>query len=200
MQNEYLHYTEQELLQRLAEGDEIAFTKIFYAYKDKLYSFILHVTGSAAAAEDVLQEVFLKLWRDRNSFSAVDNINAYLFKMAQNHAINGLRRQSRGALILAEIARAETTATANSDDILSGKELRALLQQALDQLPAQQRRVFELSRNQGLKYEEIARELNISVSTVRNHMVQALKAIREFILTAYPIGAVYCALLLIPLA
>lgn len=196
---EYLHYTEKELLSLLAQGDEIAFTKLFYSYKDKLYSFLIHVTGSPDAAQDVLQDVFLKVWKDRQVFVGVDNLNAYLFRMAQNHAINGLRRQSRTALILTEIAR-EERADHTAETILSGKEVQALLQQAVGRLTPQQRQVFELSRNQGLKYEEIAAQLNISVSTVRNHMVQALKQIREYILAAYPIGAVYCALLLIPLA
>ncbi len=187
-------HIEKELLLMLSQGDEIAFTKLFYAYKNKLYSFILQLTGSAAMAEDVVQETFLKVWRNRAAFSALENFNAYLFKIAQNDAINGLRRQSRGYLIMSAIER-EKTDSNDIEDILTGKEMKAVLQQAVDRLPPQQRRVFELSRNEGLKYEEIANQLNISVSTVRNHMVQALKTIREFITSSYPFGIIYCALL-----
>lgn len=194
-------YTEKELLARLSGGDQSAFTQLFYDHKDKLYSYIMHVTGSAAVAEDVLQDVFLKIWVNRSDMAAVDNFGAYLFRMAQNRAINGLRRQSRGALILAEISKdSEASESSTGEDILSGKEVRELLQQALDRLPAQQRRVFEMSRNEGLKYQEIAERLGISPSTVRNHMIQALKSIREFILNTYPLGVIYCTLLLIPLS
>ncbi len=189
------HYTEEELLNRLAGNDETAFARLFEAYRDKLYSFIFHLSGSSVLAEDVLQEVFLKIWRDRSHLSGISNFNAYLFRMAQNQAINMLRRQSRETLILAEIRRLSTEA-AGAGELFSAKEVQFLLDRALNSLPPQQKRVYELSRDQGLKYEQIAAEMNISVSTVRNHMVQALRSIREFIQASYPTGILYCLTLL----
>lgn len=175
---------ENQLLQLLTKGDPAAFEELFHLYKDKLYTFILQLGGNPTLAEDVVQEVFLKLWRDREALSAVDNFNAYLFRMAQNHAINVLRRQSRENLILADLQRLSIQKS-QAGEALSAKEVQHLLQQAVNNLPPQQRRVFELSRNEEMKYEEIAGQLGISPATVRNHMVQALKAIREFIRTTY---------------
>jgi len=174
---------------------EAAFAHLFQSYRDKLYSFILHLSGSSAISEDILQEVFLKIWRDRSSLTGIVNFNAYLFRMAQNQAINVLRRQSREALILAEIKRISAE-DVHGGDILSAKEVQALLHKALNSLPTRQRRVYELGRVQGLKYETIAVEMNISVSTVRNHMVQALKSIREYLQNAYPSGILYALPLL----
>lgn len=189
-------YNEKELLLQVAEGDEIAFTRIFHMYKHKLYSFILQLSGSPAAAKDVLQEVFLKIWHQRTGLPKIENLNAYLFRMAQNQAINGLRRQAREALVTAEISRQQPD-NARAEETVFGREVQALLYKALDRLPLQQRKVFELSRNEGLTYEEIAARLDISVSTVRNHMVQSLKNIRAYILASYPVGGmVYCVLLL----
>ncbi len=194
-----LNHIEKDLLFRLSQGSEVAFAKLFFFYKDKLYSFILHLTGSKFTAEDIVQEVFLKVWNNRSSLLGIENFNAYLFKMSYNQAINGLRRQSLGASILKKMAGEEIT-IANSDEVLAGKELRNLLRQVVDKLPPQQRRVFILSRNEGLKYEEIADRLKISVSTVRLHMIQALKTIRKFIIRSYPLAIVYCSLLLAELA
>jgi RNA polymerase sigma-70 factor (ECF subfamily) len=189
------NYTEAEWLGQLANHDENAFAHLFHAYRNKLYSFILHLSGSSALAEDILQEVFLKIWRDRTRLTGIDNFNAYLFRMAQNQAINVLRRQSREAQILAEIKRISAEGV-HGDDILSAKEVQTLLHKALNNLPPQQRRVYELGRDQGLKYESIAAEMNISVSTVRNHMVQALKSIREYLQNAYPSSILYALPLL----
>ncbi len=172
-------YNEKELLERLAGGDAMAFTLLFQTYKDKLYSFILHLSGSTTTAEDALQEVFLKIWQNRSDMLQVDNFQAYLFRMAQNRALNVFRRQSLESLILKKI-NDQQQASSNFNEPLSGKETQALLQKALDRLPPQQRKVFELSRNQDFTYQEIAEQLNISTSTVRNHMVQALKSLRDY--------------------
>ncbi len=172
-------HNDRELLERLAGGDATAFTLLFHSYKDKLYSFILHLSGSTTIAEDVLQEIFLKIWQNREGLTKVNNFNAYLFRMAQNKALNVLRRHSLEALLVKKLG--DRTSVANPGEPDSAKEVQELLNKVLERLPAQQRKVFELSRNEDLKYEEIAERLNISVSTVRNHMVQALKTIREFI-------------------
>jgi len=179
-----------QLLQQVIQGDEKAFGQLFQFYKDKLYSFIYNLSGSSVTAEDVLQEVFLKIWRDRANLTGIENFNAYLFRMAQNHAINVFRRQSREALVLTELRRFAPEGV-QGDEVFSAKEVQAVLQKAVNNLPAQQRRVYELGREQGLTYEQIAATLHISVATVRNHMVSALKAIREFIINTYPAGILY---------
>lgn len=174
-----------ELIMRVVQGDDIAFAQLFRQYKNKLYSFILHLSGSATIAEDVLQDVFLKIWRDREQLTGIDNFNAYLYRMAQNTAINVLRRQSREALLLNEVQRLAPEGV-QGDELLAAKEVRTALQQAISNLPPQQRKVYQLGKEQGLTYEQISGKLGITPSTVRNHMVQALKAIREYIALHFP--------------
>ena len=179
-----------ELVIRVVQGDEIAFEQLFRQYKDKLYSFILHLSGSATIAEDVLQDVFLKIWRDRDQLTNIDNFNAYLYRMAQNTAINVLRRQSREALLLNEVQRLAPEGV-QGDELLAAKEVRTALQQAINNLPPQQRKVYQLGKEQGLTYEQIAVSLGITTSTVRNHMVQALRSIREYIALHFPSLLIY---------
>jgi RNA polymerase sigma-70 factor (ECF subfamily) len=179
-----------ELITRVVQGDEIAFEQLFRQYKNKLYSFIFNLSGSATIAEDVLQDVFLKIWRDRAQLTGIDNFNAYLYRMAQNTAINVLRRQSREALLLNEVQRLAPEGV-QGHELLAAKEVQAALQQAISNLPPQQRKVYQLGQEQGLTYEQIAGSLGISTSTVRNHMVQALKAIREYIALHFPSLLIY---------
>lgn len=137
-------------------------------------------------AQDILQDVFLKIWQKREDCQSIDNFSSYLFRAARNQALNGFKRNGRACLLLAELSR-EPVATIDTDNPIFAKELKILLRRAIDSLPAQQRKVFELSRNEGFKYEEIAEKLGISTSTVRNHMIQALKKIREHIGNTYPL-------------
>lgn len=137
-------------------------------------------------AQDTLQDVFLKIWLKREDCESIDNFSSYLFRAARNQAINGFKRNSRACLLIAELSR-ESARTVDTDNPILARELKMLLGRAIDSLPTQQRKVFELSRNEGFKYEEIAAKLGISTSTVRNHMIQALKKIREHIGNTYPL-------------
>jgi RNA polymerase sigma-70 factor (family 1) len=183
------------LVNKLASDDVVAFESLFHKYKDKLYSFLIQLGNSQAAAEDVLQDVFLKIWTRRSQLGVIDNFNAYLFRMAANQAINLMRRQSREIRIIDELQlfRLDENGTAQA---MSEKEVQETLTKALATLPAQQYKVFMLSREHGLKYEEIASEMGISAATVRNHMVQALKKIRAYLETSHIISIIYLYILL----
>lgn len=173
---------EKDLLLRIAAGDEIAFGMLFHRLRDKLYFFILRITGSAETAEDVLQDVFVKLWMNRSDIVRIDNFDAYIFRMCHNKAISGIRRMARETLILADLkkdaANASLTPTLH-DDVLIQKEFLSRLQTILRKLPVQQRLVYTMTREQGLKQEEIAHRLKISASTVKNHMTRALQTIHR---------------------
>ncbi|MGF6850235.1 RNA polymerase sigma-70 factor (family 1) [Chitinophaga sp. W3I9] len=171
---------EKKLLQRAAEGHEEAFTQLFFLYRHKLYSFLLRLTESPEMTEDVIQDVFLKLWKDRENLVNIEQFGGYVYRMAQHQALNAFRRMAKETLILAELTRTiKDAAPADAADNLSVREVREKLQYALDHLPPKQKLVYTLSREQGLKHEEIARQLNISPSTVNNHMIAALRTIRQ---------------------
>ena len=172
--------TEKGLLRLAADGDEAAFIEIFNLYKDKLYSFLLSITKSEEQSLDFVQDIFMKLWMNGTSLSTIDNFSSYIFRAAQNQAVNSFKRSMTENYILKKNPVAEIASNSIEDD-LEYKLLQTKLNEVVKKLPPQQRLVYTLSREQGLKHEEIARQLNLSVSTVKNHMVQALKTIKEFL-------------------
>ncbi|HEY8955197.1 RNA polymerase sigma-70 factor [Chitinophaga sp.] len=172
-------HIEKKLLLRAAAGHEGAFTQLFFLYRHKLYSFLLRLTESPEMTEDVIQDVFLKLWKDRENLANIEQFGGYIYRMAQHHALNAFRRMAKESLVMAELTRTTEAASADAGDQLNIREVREKLQYALDHLPPKQKLVYTLSREQGLKHEEIARQLNISPSTVNNHMIAALRSIRQ---------------------
>lgn len=156
-------------------------------FQRKVYAFILKITGTAEVAEDGLQDIFLKIWQNRSRLPEIENFNAYVHRMAYNYAYSGFRNMAKEALILQELKNATAVNTLDPEKLLLTKEVKAQIQALIDQLTPQQREVFRLSREGGLKHEEIAKQLGISVLTVKKHMGLALKVLREEIINRYGI-------------
>ncbi|RPD38606.1 RNA polymerase sigma factor [Chitinophaga barathri] len=193
--------SEKELLQLAAGGNELAFTRLFHGYKYKLYGFVFRLTGSHSSAEDVVQDIFEKLWKDREVLLQIESFQSYVFRMAQNYAINGFKRMAREVVILKQLADAPvTSSTITPQGSLALKETQERLHNAIQQLPPQQKIVFLLSREEGIKHEEIARRLQITTGTVKNHMIQALRTLRKH-MQQYPnsLDTIYLLMLLVPL-
>lgn len=170
--------TEKILLNRLAEGDQAAFRTLYDQHRDKLFYYVLKITGSRQIAEDLLQEVFVKLWLDRAVMGEVRSFSAWMFRMIRNKTINVLRRQAHESQILAAITVQQQEGDNNTADTLRFNETQKVLQEAIGQLPPQQQLVYRLQREHGLKNEEIALHLNISPLTVKKHIAQAARSIR----------------------
>jgi RNA polymerase sigma-70 factor (family 1) len=170
-------HNERELLRQVAKGDEAAFRILFDAYRNRLYFYILRITASKEAAEDVLQNTFLKLWLNRQELDGVQNFNAWLFRISQNDVMNSLRRRALEATILQrELARPVPGMEAG--ELLHYKQVREIIQKAVDTLPPQQKKVYILRREEGLKIKEIAHTLDISPLTAKKHLTAAQKTIR----------------------
>ncbi|WP_295121381.1 RNA polymerase sigma factor [uncultured Chitinophaga sp.] len=174
---ELIPRSEKELLRQAAEGNQASFSSLFHTYKHKLYGVLLRMTDSAEMTEDIIQDVFLKLWKNREELPAIEHFSAYLFRMAQNQALNAFKRRAREYQYIASLQEPITGAEAETN--ISLQEVKAKLESAVQQLPPKQKQVFTLSRDKGLKHEEIAREMNISPATVNNHMIEALRSLRK---------------------
>ena len=172
-------YDEKALLVRVAQGDEEAFEALFHQYRHKILYFAWRFLQSDSKAEDVLQEIFLKVWTSREQLAGVKNFKAWLTTITRNYIYNALRRLAVEEDFLAELSvktRPQQADTVISD--LSFNELQRALQKAVSHLTPQQKRIFELSRMEGLKHEQIAEKLHISRGTVKKHMTDALRCIR----------------------
>ncbi len=143
----------------------------------------MRIAESKPLTQEIVQDVFLKIWINRVSLSDIDSFKAYLFTVARNHAFNCLkqlaRQKNREKEWINSVLQEATHALDDKDEIDAG----ALVDEAVDLLPPQQKKVYTLSRKNGLKQEEIARELNLSLETVKKHMVLALRSIRNHLRT-----------------
>lgn len=183
---ELIKQQERELLLRLQHGDEEAFARLFYAYKDKLFGFLFGMTKSDAKAKDLLQDVFLKVWQNRANMAEIDNFNAYIYSVAQNQAVDQFRKSSKELFSNVELLNSqEDDVTPDPASALINKETREKIDEAINQLPPQQKKIFVLHNEYGFKHHEIAEQLNISVSTAQNHMREALKNIRIYLSHSY---------------
>ncbi len=168
----------------MAEGDEGAFRVLFDQHWDTVYGVALALTKSAAMAEEMAQDVFVKVWLKREKLAGVDNFEGYLFIIARNHIFNTFRRKIKFEAFtdhLLDYAQATVAATDTPDKQLLCNELEKLVEEAVEQLPPQQRTVYCMSRQQGLSQEEIANTLHISRHTVKSHMNKALHIIRTYL-------------------
>jgi RNA polymerase sigma-70 factor (ECF subfamily) len=170
---------ENDLLSRVAEGDSHAFTILFDHYQRYVFGFGLKLTYSEELAEEIVQDIFLKIWYGRDKLGRVENFGAYLNRLVRNHAFNLLRQMAGHARANQRIGISSTELDNSTQRTLDFRETARLLKEAVELLPAQQKKVFALCHEQGLKYDEAAQQLNISSATVHYHMKLALNGIRE---------------------
>ena len=170
--------TDADLLSGLRRGEQSAFDAIFREWYPRLVLIADRLVGERQVAEDLSQEVFLELWRRRESLALETTVHAYLLQSVRNRSLNHLRHvhvRRRSVPDVVEMAGASTPADADA----VAAELAIAIQRAMDALSPRCREVFQMSRERGLKYSEIATHLGISVKAVEAQMGKALRTMRE---------------------
>jgi len=164
---------------RIKLGDELAFELLFKKYYTILCSFSNKYLFNYEEAQDVVQDVFLKLWENRDEIDPDESLKAYLFRSTANSSISKLRRRTVKTKYdeILKLVYIENSELSPHDSFLE-QELSEYLGLALNKIPPQCRKVFDLSRIEGLKYSEIAEYLKISVKTVESHISKALSILR----------------------
>ena len=180
MYNNIIH-EENDLLLKVASGDEMAFRQLFNTYWDNIYGVSFMLTKSEALAEDMVQEIFLKIWLKREQLPQIENFRNFLFIVARNHIFDTLRKKTKEKEFIHQLFSYFNPEPDSPEKKLLQKESGLLIQQAINNLPDQQRMVYQLARDKGLRQEEIAEQLGISRNTVRNHMARALQSLRDFL-------------------
>lgn len=175
-------YEEKALLTKVAEGSETAFNQLFRQYRNGVYLHALTYTKSPEFAEELVLDIFLKIWNNRSDLTEVRHFEGYLFILSRNQVISAMRKRLNTPVAGLDLAQWAATGM-TPDKHLEFKEVQALLEQAIAGLPAQQRTAFTLSRNEGKTYEEIAAIMGISRRTVNFHIVGALNTLRHFFYT-----------------
>ncbi|HEY0669741.1 MAG TPA: sigma-70 family RNA polymerase sigma factor [Sphingobacteriaceae bacterium] len=173
-------YDEKSLLIQAAEGDEMAFTQLFNSSHQELGDYMFALTKSMISAEEIVQDVFIKIWEKREQLAFVNNFRAYLFTVSRNYAFNALRQQARNAAKLEKWTHYQMQESSGTDDP-DLEEYYVLIDEAISQLPPQQQKAWFLSRCEGLKHEEIASRLSLSRETVKRHISLASSSIKRYV-------------------
>jgi RNA polymerase sigma-70 factor (family 1) len=170
---------ENILLKRLKDSDQSAFTIIFTKYYEDLVRFSFHFTRNSDTSEEIVQEVFLKLWENRDSLVIHNSLKSFLLKAVQNRSIDNLRHlkiiDKYNLLILDHPLLSEN----DTENYVLLSELEENLNQAMAKLPVQMAQAFRMSRIENLNYSEIAAKLGVSIRTVEVWISKALSILRK---------------------
>lgn len=172
--------TERLFLERLSEGDELAFRYIFDRYHAFIYSFALRMTDSDVIAKDIVQEVMIRLWINRTNLKEIVNFGGYINRITRNLVLNGIKRKAHENAILDELPQ-QGIHTNSTEETAFRREMEKLLNEAVAELPPQQQQAYTMSRHAGLSHDEIAKAMYISRETVKKHVMAALKSIRSYL-------------------
>lgn len=167
------------LRDRLGNGDEAAFETLFRRLSTPVFRFVCGMVQDEALAHDITQDTFAKLWAIRDRMDTVDSLRAYVFQMARNRVYNHQRDQQVRRDNQASLQDAHPEASPPPPDrTLDADLLGSMLEQWIGDLPDRQREALSLRRQQNLSHDEIAEIMDVSPSTVNNHIVRAMKALR----------------------
>jgi RNA polymerase sigma-70 factor (ECF subfamily) len=169
----------RELQIRIAREDESAFTQLYLHFGKKLILFAVSLVRSKEIAEELVEDVFVKLWASRRSIADIENITVYLYVAVKNKALNMLSQKAK-ALVAAPFDYLDTTIdkfASDPYDLMITSEMMTRMLQVIETLPPRCKMIFKLIREDGLKYKEVAEILNISVNTIDVQMAIAIKKI-----------------------
>lgn len=170
---------DSDLIIKVAQGDERAFGELYETYHQKLGSYIFRITESRELAEEVVQDVFLKIWQNRETLAPISNFNSYLFVISKNHALNCLKKLIKDKQYQTSLS--DNDAVADIPDETEPNPFYSILDEAIDALPPQQKKVYLLSRHKRMKYAEIATALDLSHETVKKYLKLATLTISNYI-------------------
>lgn len=170
---------EQQQLRKIRKGDLDSFESLFHQYYKGLCSYSESLVGMKEVAEEVVQDVFYNIWKNRESLRIRQSLQSYLYRAAYNNSMMYLRKMRREHFIEDQSRPEPSLDEPDPSQVIQLDEVSELITATLEQLPERTREIFWLSRHEGLKYREIAQKLSISEKTVEANMGKALKALRN---------------------
>ena len=177
----YIPDLKEKVKNTLNNSDDVAeiFSAHFREHEARLYLLAYRLTKSDQLAQDIVQEVFLKLWQQMDTIDEINDIEAWLYRLTENKVIDFLRKAAADNRLKEAIWHNLQDIANDSTFYLEAKECNAIIQRAIDQLPLQRKIIYRLNREKGLNYNEIATNLHISRHTVKNQLSSALIFLRK---------------------
>lgn len=170
------------LLRGIAHGDRNAFTSLYSQYLDQVYRYVFLFTKSEAITEEIVQEVFIRIWERREQLERVLSFRAYLFRAARNRVVDFVRhRQVEDRTMAGYLAGKNTLTPETPGEAFDYKAYYLLVQKAMEDLSPQRQLIFRLNTEKGMSHDEIAAELNISKSAVKKQFYEAIDHVRTYL-------------------
>lgn len=174
-----IHFDEKDLVIQLKAGDEIAFKTLYDRYSERLYGYLLKLLKIDSTAGEILQDTFVKVWTHRAQIDPQQSFRSYLFRIAENAACDFFRKAARDKRLCEKLISIASSQYKHVEEQAMVKEEVKHLYAAINALPPQRRQVFQLVKMEGKSYAEVSRELNISASTISDHIVKATHYLRQ---------------------
>ena len=172
-----------EHLRRLKKGDRQSFKIVYEQYVNALHSFVVRFVKSSTIADDVVQEVFIKIWEKRESIDISKSFQAYLYTIAKNLVLNKLVQSRREISMFQTIMEAAQILSNKTEEDIYFKETTRFIKEGVDKLPPQQKNIYDLCKNQGLTYDQVAERLKLSSHTINAQMVNCLRTLKQYLVS-----------------
>jgi RNA polymerase sigma-70 factor, ECF subfamily len=167
------------LVVRVKNDDQMAFQQLFEKYAERIYYFSMRYIKNKEEAEEIAQEVFVRVWLRRHDLKEELSFCSYIFMIAKNALIDTIRRKQKETIFQDNIKPNTELYSSSSNDSMEYKELSTLIDKSISELPLKRKQIYQLSRDEGLTYKQIAEKLNISIKTVETHMRLALQQLKK---------------------
>ena len=173
------NFNTEEIIRRLKRDDKSAMDELFQYYYPRLYHFSRSILKIENEIDDILQDVFVKIWLNRHKISNAETFNSYIFTITKNEVLNFLRSKMRDQNFKDELLLRSVAEEYQSQNLVEFNEIKAGIDKIVEGLPEKRRQVFILSRTEGLSNKEIAQQMNISEKTVEDHITHAIKHLKS---------------------
>jgi len=180
--DDYLILTEKELVELLKIGNRKAFEQLYHNYRLRIYGNLLKMVKSDEIAEELLQELFVKIWLGKEKLDSELSFKSYLFKIAENLVYDFFRKAALNKKMETYLVSVSTNPASPIEQHIYYKEGNYVLAKAIEQLPPKRKQVYILCKIEGKSYEEVSRLLGVSISTVNEHIVKASRVVRKYFL------------------
>jgi RNA polymerase sigma-70 factor (family 1) len=172
---------DNDLLCRISTGDRAAFTLLYSRYIGNLTRFISSICFSKEISEEIVQDLFLKIWLDRENITAIGSIKPYLYKAAKNRLLNHLKKKQTEIKVLDTIGMAKASEGYGVEEELTYAEYYHIAQTAIDRLPVKRKEIFKLRHEQDLSLDEISQKLHISKSVVKKQLYTGIHFVKTYL-------------------
>lgn len=169
------------LLKKVASGDRNAFTLFYQSHLGHLYRFVYLFTKSKEETEEILQDIFIKLWENREKLPELESAKNYLLQVAKNKILDRIRSQQVRQRVLSEIRRSREAFESATTDECAFREYYKVVQEAIEKLPPRRKLIFRMNTENGFSHDEIARQLKISRSVVKKQLYSASHFVRAYL-------------------